>query len=264
MAIPIGKIMGQDINRKIDGIFYEESSMTIGTGHTQQTQHIKNYCNAIQKDKEMVSVAYLGENGKPTGIKVDVPLDEFLKRYTFEPDYKVKSTEERQADKHSAKAEKHRKRKEFNSSEWEYTKAIRVDPENVRANFGIGVLYLEMGEEEKAKKVFKKLSQIEAVFEDENKHIFNEFGIELRKNGMLDEALANYLKAMEISPRDENLYFNVARVYYAQKDSDKAIEFLNKALAINIYFREAKQFMDFIKEEANTTAHGQDQEKNGP
>lgn len=233
--------------KKLKGVFYEETTITLGTGHTQKTQRVKNYCLAEQLDDETVQVSFLGNEGQPTGIVVKMPYDEFLNKYTFEPDFKVKTKEEREHDKHVALAEKHRSRNELNSAEWEYTSALRIDPESIRANFGIGTLYMEMGQTDKAKDVFRKLSQTEAIFEEENKHIFNEFGIELRKASMAEEALSNYLKALEISPRDEHLYFNVARLYYDAKDWEFALQWIEKCVSVNPAFREARQFESLIR-----------------
>lgn len=235
--------------KKVSGIFFEESNVTLGTGHTQKTQKLKNYCIADQIDDNQVKLTYLGDEGSPTGIEINMPIDEFLKRFTFEPDYvppKPKSKDQKLADKHSAMAEKHRERKEFFSAEWEYNKALKIEPENIRANFGVGTLYMEMGETDKAKGIFKKLTQIEAMFEEENKHIFNEFGISLRKAKMYEEALANYMKAIEISPQDENLFFNIARLHYELNDPQKARDWLKKALDLNPHFWEAKQFSDYL------------------
>ena len=235
--------------KKIKGIFFEETTITLGTGHTKKTQRVKNYCRAEQLDDDLIQVTYLGNEGQPTGIVIKMPYDEFMSKYTFEPDYKVKTKEERETDKHIALAEKHRARKEFNSAEWEYNSALKIDPDSIRANFGVGTLYMEMGQVDKAKSVFQKLSQIEAIFEEENKHIFNEFGIELRKANMVEEALANYMKAIEISPGDENLYFNVARLYYDTKDWTNALKWIEKSISINPNSREAKQFESLIRRE---------------
>ncbi|MCD6571466.1 MAG: tetratricopeptide repeat protein, partial [Deltaproteobacteria bacterium] len=238
------------VSTNIDGIFYEETKLTLGTGSTQKTQMVKNYCKASQVDKSAVEVIYLNQEGSPTGIKIEMPIDEFLKKFVLDPNYKVKTKEERQVDKHIALAEKHRQRKEPYSAEWEYTSALKLDEDNVRANFGIGTLYMEMGEQKKAKEVFQKLAKIDAIFDKENKHIFNEFGISLRKTHMFDEALSHYLKAIDISPDDENLHFNVARVYYEKGEINKAFEWLDKALEINPDFNEAKKFGEFLKKES--------------
>jgi tetratricopeptide (TPR) repeat protein len=240
--------------RKIQGIFFEESTLTLGTGHTQKTQKMKNYCQAEQIDNEKVKLSFLGNEGKPTGIVIEIAYDEFLKRYTFDPNYRVKTKDEAEHDRHVAVAEKQRARGELYSAEFEYTNALKIDPESIRANFGIGTLYLEMGDTAKAKEVFRKLSEVDAIFEEENKHIFNEFGIELRKTNMLEEALANYQKAITISPQDEHLYFNIARIYYDMKGWNNALTWLNKALEINPHFRDAKIFQALILKEMAT--HG--------
>ncbi len=249
---------------KIKGVFYEETTITLGTGHTQKTQRVKNYCLAEQLDDETVEVSFLGNEGQPTGIVVKMPYDEFLNRYTFEPDYKIKTKEEREHDKHVALAERHRSRKELNSAEWEYTSALKIDPESIRANFGIGTLYIEMGQTEKAKSVFRKLSQVEAIFEEENKHIFNEFGIELRKAGMAEEALSNYMKALEISPHDEHLYFNIARLYYDARDWEFALQWVEKCVSVNPAFREARQFESLIRNEMHEHKPSGEPKEGGP
>ncbi|MCU0575569.1 MAG: tetratricopeptide repeat protein [Desulfobacterota bacterium] len=235
--------------KKIQGIFFEESTITLGTGHTQKTQRVKNYCQAEQIDDEKVKLHFLGNEGKPTGIVIELSCDEFLKRYTLDPHFRIKTKDEGDHDRHVAIAEKHRERGENNSAEYEYTNALKIDPDSIRANFGIGTLYMEMGDTAKAREVFQKLSEIDAIFEEENKHLFNEFGIELRKANMVDEALANYKKAITISPGDEHLHFNVARLYYDRKDWVNALEWLKKALGINPLFRDAKNFEGLILKE---------------
>lgn len=235
--------------KKIKGVFFEESTITLGTGHTQKTQRVKNYCEAEQLDDEKVKLAFLGNEGKPTGIVIEIALDEFLRRYTLDPNFKIKSKEESDRDRHIAIAEKHRARGEHFSAEMEYNSALKIDPESIRANFGIGTLYMEMGDTTKAKEVFRQLSEIEAIFEEDNKHIFNEFGIELRKASMIDEALANYLKAITISPQDEHLHFNIARVYYDRKEMNDALEWIRKAIDINSHFRDARNFEALILKE---------------
>jgi tetratricopeptide (TPR) repeat protein len=235
--------------RKIQGIFFEESTITLGTGHTQKTQKMKNYCQAEQIDNEKVKLSFLGNEGKPTGIVIEIAYDEFLKRYTFDPNYRVKTKDEAEHDRHVAVAEKQRARGEVYSAELEYTNALKINPESIRANFGIGTLYMEMGDTAKAKDVFRKLSEVEAIFEEDNKHIFNEFGIELRKANMLEEALANYQKAITISPNDEHLYFNIARIYYDIKEWNNALVWLKKSLEINPHFRDAMNFQALILKE---------------
>ena len=72
--------------------------------------------------------------------------------------------------------------------------------------------------------MFSKLSNIDALFEKENKHIFNEVGIELRQRGMLEEAITNYLKAIRINQNDWVLYYNLGRAHYEKGDRPNALE----------------------------------------
>ena len=71
--------------------------------------------------------------------------------------------------------------------EREQSRALLEHMGNVRANFGIGLCYIDRGEREKATEVFERLVKLDAAFEDEHKHLFNEFGISLRKAGMASE-----------------------------------------------------------------------------
>jgi len=96
--------------RKIQGVFFEETTITLGTGHTQKTQKVKNYCQAGQVDEAKVKLTFLGNEGKPTGIVIELPHDEFLRRYTLDPNYRVKTKDEAEHDRHVAMAEKHRAR----------------------------------------------------------------------------------------------------------------------------------------------------------
>src|SRR3989338_10431823 len=98
---------------------------------------------------------------------------------------------------------------------------------------------------------FLKVSQTEALFEEENKHVFNEFGIDLRKNGMYDEAIGNYEKAISIDPKDENLYYNLGRAYKETGDYKTAYEKVKKALELKPDFKEAQEYLEFLKNKAS-------------
>lgn len=93
----------------------------------------------------------------------------------------------RELQKTIARGERHRKNKEYYSAEYEFKNALKIDEENIRATFGIGLTYLDRGELDKAKMVFKRIYNLNGAFEREHKHLFNEFGIKLRKK-------TNYIK----------------------------------------------------------------------
>ena len=231
-----------------EGIYLESYTATLGTGHTAKKQSLDNYYLARPLDNGMVEVQLLDIGFSPLPIKETVEKEIFRKRFKYTPDAgsNLKSDKEKKIDKAIAQAEAHFKRKEYYSAEYEYSKALKLDEENVRANFGAGKVYLVTGETDKARETFEKLAQIEAVFEPENKHIFNELGIELRRMKMYDQALEYYLKAISFSENDENLYFNAARAAYEKGDHKSARDFLGDALSLNPAMVEGRKLLALI------------------
>lgn len=230
-----------------EGVYYETVVQNIGTGSTARRQEMRSYYIARVKEPGIIAVQLLDMDDKPLHIVEDVEEADFDRRFTYDPDHKPKTAAERTVDRAIAQAEAHARRKEFNSAEFEYNKALKLDEENVRANFGLGKVYVATGETDKATAVFAKLAKVEAVFEEKNKHIFNDLGIELRRMEMYDQALEYYRKALSIAPQDENLYFNMARAFYQKGDLDRAGKFLSKALSLNPNLVEAQQLLERIK-----------------
>lgn len=239
---------------KIDGIYFERKVMTQGTGHTAKdaTNDIHYYCRVI--DEETVELGMVNFEGKPTGLAVDVlDMADFLKRMKpcseHECEFKKRGMDpkKRKAEEKVKKANEHLDKKEYLSAEFEFGGAIKLDENNVKANYGLGKTYLEQGKVEEAKGVFEKLSQIEALFETENKHVFNEFGIDLRKNGLYDQAIHNYKKAIEIDSEDGALYYNLARVFKEMKDYGQAVDYLEKSVSVDPDFQEGAKYLNYIK-----------------
>jgi len=66
-----------------------------------------------------------------------------------------------------------------------------------------------------------------------NINLYNGRGIALRKQGKLGEAVANYLKALNIQPNDPNLHYNLAKAYCLKGEEERAIKELNRAFELN-------------------------------
>ena len=224
-----------------EGVYSETKVQTIGTMGTSRTQTIVDYYRCTQIDGQTMQVQILDMYGDPMPLLEKVTLEEFLKRFTYEPDkFKVRKTpKEMAAEKAVATAERHVSRKEFNSAEFEYSKALKLDEENVRANFGLGKLYVVTGEKDKAADVFSKLARQDNVLEPDNKHFFNELGIELRSLGLYPQAIEFYQKALSLAPDDENLLFNIARASFEGGDKGLAARYINAALTIKPDFEAA-------------------------
>ncbi|MFW6178354.1 MAG: tetratricopeptide repeat protein, partial [Desulfohalobiaceae bacterium] len=195
-----------DERGKIKGVFSTQTESKIGTGSTTQKSVQKHYFMVQEQDDGQVEVQYLNKNYVPAGPKRLVPKDEILDNFSPEPEFYTDTVypKMRELQRTVARADRHRQRGESYSAEYEYGNALKVDEENIRANFGLGLTYLDRGETGKADDIFNRLVQLDAAFEEEHKHLFNDFGISLRKNKMYDQCLQYYKRAMELSQTDEH------------------------------------------------------------
>ncbi|MBF0481545.1 MAG: tetratricopeptide repeat protein [Desulfovibrionaceae bacterium] len=233
---------------RIKGVFSSQMIQKVGTGTTTRKIIQKMYWMAEERTEGAIELQPLNKNYVPTGPKRTISLDELLANFSPEPEFYVSTVYPRLRELEATivKGEKHRSKGEIFSAELEFHTALNVDEENVRANFGLGLTYLDRGEANKANDIFERLVKLDAAFEKEHKHLFNEFGINLRKNKMYDQALDYYKRAEDLSPQDENLFYNTARAFFEKSQYRQCVEYLNKALGLNPDLPAAKQFLDYI------------------
>jgi tetratricopeptide (TPR) repeat protein len=216
----------------INGVFSSQEVKKVGTGTTTRKSIQKMFWFCIEDANGQIEVQPLNVNYIPSGPKKTLSKDDFLSRFSPEPEMYVTNVfpKIRELNKTLARAERYRSNKEYYSAEMEFNNALTVDEENVRANFGLGITYLERGEGSKANNIFERLVKLEAAFQEEHKHLFNEFGINLRKNKMIDQAITYYARAEELAVRDEHLFYNMARAYLEKEDMGNTLLYLFKSL----------------------------------
>ncbi|MBG0775000.1 MAG: tetratricopeptide repeat protein [Desulfovibrionaceae bacterium] len=238
---------------KIKGVFSTQVVSKVGTGTTMRKTIQKMYWFAEELDSGEVSMQPLNVNYVPSGPKKVIPKDEMLEKFSPEPEFYVSTVfpKMKELGETITRADQHRQRGEQFSAEFEYKNVLQVDEENVKANFGLGLTYLDRGQANKADDIFKRLVKLDAAFEQEHKHLFNDFGIQLRKNKMCDQAVEYYKRALELSGSDENLHYNMARAWFEKKDMAKTREHLEKALELNPELEAARQFMDWLKKKGH-------------
>jgi len=234
---------------KIQGIFSSQSMTKTGTGTTTRRTINKQYWIAQEQDDNTVEIQPLNKNYVPSGPKKTVSREHFLEGFSIEPEFYVSTVlpAMRELEKTIQKGEKHRQQGEVYSAEFEYGTALKLDEENVRATFGLGLTYMDRGDTSKAEDVFRRVVDLEATFEKRHKHLFNEFGMGLRKSRMLPQALEYYQRALELTDDDENLLVNIARVHYERGDIRRCILHLKEALKLNPELPEGKQFWSFLE-----------------
>ena len=187
--------------KRIKGLFSTQTVEKVGTGTTQRKTISKMYWYCTQEDDGIVVVQALNKNMVPAGPASEVPVEDFLARYNPEPEMYQKTVYPKMQELTAtvSRAEQSRQRGALYSAQFEYENALAVDEEHVRANFGLGLTYVERGETAKAKDILGRIVGLEAAFAPEHKHLFNEFGISLRKNRMVDQALEYYTRALSLT-----------------------------------------------------------------
>lgn len=231
------------------GVFSTQSSAVIGFGSTKRK--VKQSINVFAEEQPdgTYCVRTLNKHYVPSGRVRVVTREELLADYLPEPDlYMNKVVPMMRRVREDVEAgDEHRAAGELMSAEFEYKNVLRVDEEHIRATFGLGLTYLDRGELENAKLVCRRLITLEAAFGKEHKHLFNEFGIKMRKYGMFDLALRYYFKAFRLTRTDDHLLYNISRTYCENGNFKIARKFMAQALALNPDFPEAKALSRFIE-----------------
>lgn len=215
---------------EVRGVFSTQEIRKVGTGTTTRKTVQKTFW-FIEQHGDVIECQPLNPNYVPSGPKRKISMDELIAKFSPEPEFYQNSVypKMREMQQSVNNGDRHREKGETFAAEYEYTRALKVDEENVRANFGIGLTYMERGDLEKAQNIFERLVKLDGAFEAEHKHLFNEFGINLRKNKMLAQSAEYYQRALQLSSSDENIYVNLARVLLETNDVRGCIDNLLKA-----------------------------------
>jgi tetratricopeptide (TPR) repeat protein len=229
-------------------IYLKQEEVKVGFGSTAKTTRLQDYYEAAEIDETSVQLRLLDIQDQPMGKPIVISREVLGGEYVHCPEYfkNKKDPKRLKAEEHVAQGDQYLQKKKLLSAEFEYGQALAIDGDHLKANLGMGRSLSAQGKEAQAKEYFTKLSSIDDLYEGENKHIFNELGIELRKKGMFDEAIANYQKSIAIDPEDPILYYNLARVYYEKGEIELSREQMQKALHVKSDFKEAEEFIQSI------------------
>lgn len=95
--------------------------------------------------------------------------------------------------------------------------------------------YAKLNDFDKVKKLF-----VEILKYDVNApNPYNTLGIRLRQEKQYKEAIQAYFQAIILSPKDENIHYNMAKAYFCDNQPDKALECLKLALSLSPEHAEA-------------------------
>jgi tetratricopeptide (TPR) repeat protein len=132
-------------------------------------------------------------------------------------------------------------------SEEEIARKLADGGEESQENRALTIMRLiDKGEHEKARALIGTNEDLLGFI----LHTYNALGIQARKGGDFDKAVAEFNKALSVSPDDEALLYNLARAYAAKKEKKPAVESIQKALKINPAFTEAQTLLNHLQQSA--------------
>lgn len=150
-------------------------------------------------------------------------------------------------------------RQKFGKAILAFNKAVALNSMYAEAYQGMAHAYKGKGDETAYRACLDKSAALLALQDklDELKELFveilqanpqainpyNTLGIDLRKKGDYAGALHAYTQALQLTPTDEHLHYNIAKACIFAKDYDRAIGHLEKAVALRENFHEAGQLL---------------------
>lgn len=130
-------------------------------------------------------------------------------------------------------------------------RAARLE-RSMRNEFSSLMTLLEKGSTPELERAFSRLLQRGTGFSSQQKFMFSEFGLALRRKHRHKLAMACHLRALELAPFDEYVLFNVARSKFELRDVESARNYLARALAIAPDFATARKFLSFLEDSSKT------------
>lgn len=122
-----------------------------------------------------------------------------------------------------------RKKGDYKSAIFYYSKALEVLPTHFKALFNRGFAYDKIGEYDKAINDYTKAIEIDP----QNAFTYYNKGISLDRKGEYDDAIWFFTKAIELEPKKADFYHNRGFAYRKKKNYHKAIEDYTYAININ-------------------------------
>ncbi len=230
------------------GIYSNCSSGHTGVGSTMKRGGHETYYYVTRADVDEFMLQPLNQHNIPSGVVISLNKKEFLTNYTPEPGYYEKKALPalKSLQTKIQKGENYYKDGELDEAEKEFAKALTLDAKSPKANLGMGAVQSSKGNVKKLEKIIDILLNNDEVFLEEQRQQFNTFAISLRKQSLYEDAIRFYIKAIEINSSDENLHFNLARVYFEKGDTTEALLHIEKALEIDPSLEWAHKFKSYI------------------
>jgi tetratricopeptide (TPR) repeat protein len=234
---------------RILGVYSMGKQSRTGQGTTTRAYDQKTYWFVRRSQDGEYYIQALNANSIPSGPVSLVSKGEFLANYQPESGYYEKRCLPflESLKKKIAQADQHLAEGDLDGAEREFLKALLLDEKHPKANIALGEISLQKRDGKKLAAALRRIFNIDVLFTQQERHLFNEFAISLRKEKKFPEAVAFYDKALERNADDENLHFNLARALAEAGDTAGASGHLKQALALRPDFEQAKRFLAHLQ-----------------
>ena len=110
-----------------------------------------------------------------------------------------------------------------------YNQVLKIDPNHTHANNNLGIIFKELGENQKAIGCFEKAISIDPNYVN----AFNNLGNIFQELGNYQKAIDCYEKAIAINPNHFIAHFHLGNIFKELGKNEKAKEYYEKAITIN-------------------------------
>jgi protein O-mannosyl-transferase len=133
--------------------------------------------------------------------------------------------------------------KDFDGAIDHFNAAIAVDPTSAEPHLGLGNIFLERHQLDKAEHSYRRALEINSGLAEAH----NGLGGAMSLEGKEQEAISEYQAAIKLRPESKTPYLNLAIVLTKIGRTADAIEYLDRVLAIDPKFEEARDLLNRIK-----------------
>ncbi len=197
------------------------------TSRPQTAQATKFYWLVVKDSADTFRVKSLNEHNLPAGVSRKLPVDEFMLAFTPEPAHFVECT----LPALKGYLEENKDRAEVLDQLLEIGFALNDRESTVAA----------------IDRIIEHLYERSKNIKFDQSREFSLYSVRLRKEKRHEAALEYCRKAFEITPADENIFFNMARVYLEMEERDRAVQCITYALKLNPVFGPALKFKRYLE-----------------
>jgi tetratricopeptide (TPR) repeat protein len=241
---------GRGTDGAVRCVFSSLEEIRVGTGTTTRKHLSKLFWFVEELGDDRFSVRRINAHHVPSGDEQIITLATLKELYSLEVEFFEGNTVPAMEllNDYLDEGEDLREQGRHYSAQDSFNRALGMEEKNVRALFNLGLIYMELHDMSKARDIMLELLKIRSTFAGKDHHLFNEFGISLRKNGLFEDAAAYYAKALEFVTDDENLYYNLARVNYERGHWDECVEAIRMSRELNPHLGPTMRLGELILE----------------